>query len=336
MSKPGAETTITEGGTKLSQGKVVIVIATAATMIVAWYSFSGPANGLNAPAIAVTSAEQGTIETLRQIASVSFETNENGNIVQLSATGPDVGDAELAGISKLSRLQKLTLNESRVTNESLKVIGELTDLKTLLLEKTAITAEGLESLTSLKSLEHVSLAGCSLGDDGAAAIGRMTSLLFLDLRQSDISDAGLRSLTGLNRLQRLYLNGTNVSGEGLSEWGSHPSLQLLNLSGVGLTKDTIRNLAGFPELGQLYLDGVSIDDEFLSTLVDTVVTSLPKLEFLSLADTNISDSSVEMMKRLSTAKELFNVSLTGTPLSLEAYRVLAAATSNISYSVDYN
>jgi hypothetical protein len=54
-----------------------------------------------------------------------------------------------------------------------------------------------------------------------------------------------------------------------------------------------------------------------------------------LNDTNVSDSSVEIMQRLGKAPELFMVSLSGTPLSLEAYRLLAPETPNISYTVDY-
>lgn len=291
--------------------------------------------GTDSDAASVSHTEQAVIDALGPDSGISFKSNTEGHIVQLSAGGPEFSDSQASQLTALPHLRVLQLNESGITDKSLTAIGELTALETLQLEDTEVTGTGLSALTKLSALQHLSLANCTLGPDGVAPLAELKALQILDLRSTDLTDEGLRSLGGLSSLQRLYLGDTPISGEGLDAFQNHQSLEVLNLAGVAVNEKAIRALQGFPGLRQLMLSGTPVDDELLAIIVDVIVTSLPQLNGLSLSNTELGDSSTEILAGLKQAPELSLVGLESTPISKPAFVKLARETPDLRYMVDY-
>jgi internalin A len=84
---------------------------------------------------------------------------------------------------------------ANIPEETLKAIAELTDLRVLQLGYSAINADGLHILSSLKKVEKLGLQGCSRVDD--AALGELAgwkSLKYLDLQEDPVTEKGLEML----------------------------------------------------------------------------------------------------------------------------------------------
>jgi Leucine-rich repeat (LRR) protein len=82
------------------------------------------------------------------------------DVVVLQMANPDVTDETLRYLKGLKNLRELDLNDTRVTDEGLAVLAELPALKTLRLRKTAITDEGFRRhLLGKKQLTELDLTG---------------------------------------------------------------------------------------------------------------------------------------------------------------------------------
>jgi internalin A len=84
---------------------------------------------------------------------------------------------------------------SGIPEETLKAIEELKELRTLYLGYSAITPDGLRTLSSLDKVEKLGLQGCSKVDDAALAeLARWKSLKYVDLQEDPVTEKGLAML----------------------------------------------------------------------------------------------------------------------------------------------
>lgn len=105
------------------------------------------------------------------------------------ATTPAADDA-LANLKGLDKLQKLTLNGTKITDAGLEHLKGLAGLQKLYLVDTKVGDAGLEHLKGLAGLQVLSLVG------------------------TQVTDAGLEHLKGLSNLQIVFLYGTKVTDAG--------------------------------------------------------------------------------------------------------------------------
>jgi hypothetical protein len=73
--------------------------------------------------------------------------------------GPDLNDADLATLTSLRQIRRLSLDRTQVTDRGLVHLQKLPHLRYLSLDETKVTDDGLESLHACHSLEFVSLYG---------------------------------------------------------------------------------------------------------------------------------------------------------------------------------
>jgi hypothetical protein len=106
----------------------------------------------------------------------------------------------------------------KITDEDLKELAGLKNLRFLRLNNTQVTSAGLKQLSGLGDLQAVDLGG------------------------TQVSDAGLKELAGLKNLQVLLLDNTKVTNEGLKELTSLKSLRAVNLRKTGVTEEGARQL----------------------------------------------------------------------------------------------
>ena len=101
-----------------------------------------------------------------------------------------IGDDKLDTLAGLDKAEKLTLNNTKVTDAGLDKVKGLASLKKLYLVDTAITDAGLEKIKGMANLEILSLAG------------------------TQVTDAGLEHVKALGNLKTLFVAGTKVSEDG--------------------------------------------------------------------------------------------------------------------------
>ena len=96
--------------------------------------------------------------------------------------------------------------EGEVTNEGLPVIHD-----------TKVTDEGLKHLKELSKLQSLYLAANKVTDEGLKHLEGLTSLQTLHLAANKVTDEGLVHLKGLNNLHSLSLINTKVTDEGVDK-----------------------------------------------------------------------------------------------------------------------
>ncbi|MCE9562926.1 MAG: protein kinase [Planctomycetes bacterium] len=113
-------------------------------------------------------------------------------------------------------LNSLYLVQSNLTDEHLKVIGQLTALTSVNLSATVsgITDAGLGHLAGLTKLESLFLEELAITDAGLRHLTSLPALTSLGLSKTAISDAGIESLAKLKSLVYLGIAGTRITEAG--------------------------------------------------------------------------------------------------------------------------
>jgi len=154
------------------------------------------------------------------------------------------------------------------TDDVLRSIGELAELRELLLDNADVTDADLLYLKRLCRVEVLSL-------DGA-----------------NITDAGLPYLNSMTALRELHLSRTHVSGASLTHLRGMTDLEILNLNGTAITDDALRHMRGLDALEEVWLDDTDVSDAGLSHLVE-----LPRLEQISVVGAKTTREGRERLER---------------------------------------
>ena len=202
---------------------------------------------------------------------------------QFDPQGRPVRDARPPGWPWLRRLLgdeyfqtvvRVNLGGSKVTDDDLRVIGRLKQLKFLDLSETSISDDGLANITHLRDLQE------------------------LGLSDSRVTNAGMRHLQGLQALHTLVLEDTAIGDEGVKQIASLRKLQTLSLAGTRVTGAGISHLDGLKRLQFLYLRDCPVDDSAIEPLAD-----LPPLIELDVSSTNVSGAGLaELRNRMSSCE----------------------------------
>ncbi|MEZ6062549.1 MAG: hypothetical protein R3C19_19575 [Planctomycetaceae bacterium] len=199
---------------------------------------------------------------------------------------------------------EMFFQRGQVTDEKLKTLTNLQNLRDLDLAYTEVTDDGLSQFEQLTSLARIDLTGTKITDAGLEYIGRTPSLMELRLTNTRIGDPGLKTLTATaEKLRFVFLDGTDVGDEGLRQLSSMPSLEGVDLRGCrNITSAGVLHLAGLPNLKQLVVSETAVGDEFLS--------ELPKFRQLIFLDVgpNVTEAG---RANLASLTELVAVRLSG-------------------------
>ena len=189
------------------------------------------------------------------------------------------GFAVLARCRKLQTLRLSSLQPLQVTDEALKSLSGLTELRVLELGVTPFSSEGLSHLGGLPNLEEIWLDfnpqyndtaidtiakfkklrvlrcyGAPITDKGVAKLAGLSRLEDLQLGKSQVGDEGVKIIANLSRLRTLDLQYTRVTDAGMSHLRSLRQLHWLCVKGTAVTRTGLALLSDLPELDSLYLD----------------------------------------------------------------------------------
>ncbi|WP_040352825.1 leucine-rich repeat domain-containing protein [Blastopirellula marina] len=280
-------------------------------------------------------AERKAVSALKRLAMVEVEYDDQGAVVELRANSARMTDNAASHLVMLQSLQRLNLNQSGVTDKSLEIMGALPELRSLYLERTAVTSAGVAALASCEKLEELMLTECAIQDDALETIGQLPALTLLSLSETPITDAGMFHLQSLPHLKTLYLRDTAVTGEGFAMLKSSTDLRLIDLSDNSINRSTIETLRSFPNLERLYLGRTSLTDELLPEFIDTLIRFNPHLRGLAIMEVPITDNSLTPLKRLAELPDLAVVDFRETGVTRGAFQELIKATPEVNFSAHY-
>jgi hypothetical protein len=141
------------------------------------------------------------------------------------------------------RVVSVSLRDTRVTDDDLKLLQKLTAVENLDLTNTRVTGSGLAHLRGLKNLAVLSLWKTRVDDVGLAHLEGLTRLWQLVLDDTTVTDAGLAHLAGLTNLEEwLGLAGTKITDAGLKHLTKLTRLQSLNVRLTAVTENGARTL----------------------------------------------------------------------------------------------
>ena len=246
-----------------------------------------------------------------------------------------ITDHELAVIGKLDDLQTLNLSDSftcrnsEISDEGIRYLSNLNQLRVLYLARTRITNDGLRHVRSLGELEEIDISNTAVGSSGMAHLRNLESITALNLDGTRVDDAGLIHIGKLHKLESLSLGGTQVSGTEIPQLNQLENLVDLNLDSTSITDLACVKIAKLKTLTRLSLNDTRVTDDAIGALTEltnlnqlalhwTFVTddgnkiikhALPKLEIQT--GTRLPDRDVDAIKRLLKSNHEFEGEILG-------------------------
>jgi len=179
-----------------------------------------------------------------------------------------LNDDRLAQLTGLAELEYLQTNLAQVTDDGLKPLARLQNLRNVKFfhPGKAFSGAGLAYLAELPSLESLTVAGSlSFNDEGMAAVAKLTRLKELRTWHAGQTLEGMKRLKDLKNLKRLYLGQrltykppACVSDEIISILVDMKSLEQLQLDEARLSLAALQQLKRLPALKKLTLGGIDI------------------------------------------------------------------------------
>lgn len=179
---------------------------------------------------------------------------------------PAATDATMKGLGRLTGLTTLLLWGDELSDDSLEELKPLENLRYLSLSARGASDAGVAALGHLRRLEWLSVGGERLTDDGLKPLAGLTHLRTLSVCSLKVGDAGMKSLAKLDRLESLSVFGCKVTDAGVAELAGLTRLRRLSLTGCRVTDGGLKSLAGMTQLRHLDLRSTSVTDDGLAAL----------------------------------------------------------------------
>jgi hypothetical protein len=97
-------------------------------------------------------------------------------------------------VSWFDRVYLVALSETVISNEGLKRLGGLTNLRMLLLTNTKISDDGMKHLSGLTNLQFLWLENTQITDEGLKHLRSLPFLIYVDLTDTKVTNEGIKEL----------------------------------------------------------------------------------------------------------------------------------------------
>ena len=243
-------------------------------------------------------------ETDRIALEEFFAEREEGKYRAGYAGSPGAGYAFFDGIK---RVTSFSLEERGLTGSITSGLGNLSNLKWLLLRNNELSGSIPSTLGNLSNLEHLLLGNNELSGSIPSTLGNLSNLELLMLHQNQLSGPIPPSLGNLSNLEQLMLHQNQLSGP------IPPSLgNLSNLEHLWLQENQLSGPIP-PSLGNLSnLERLHLQENQLSGPIPPSLGNLSNLEHLQLQQNQLSGS---IPPELANLTRVWNLELWGNQLS---------------------
>ena len=140
--------------------------------------------------VEIASAEPADENIINALTQQGFRVSpiaQNSNLLEVSNQDTLTKEKIEALLQVKDQVTWLSLGDCGITDEMLPVIGQLSKLSRLKLEKNPITSEGIKSLVNLDNLESLNLFSTQVDDQAAQSIQQMKALQSVYLWQSQFT-----------------------------------------------------------------------------------------------------------------------------------------------------
>ncbi len=213
------------------------------------------------------------------------------NINELKLQAPNLNGSGFRFLSSAS-LVRLVINDSKLSDECLKSIATLKNLRYLeFVDCEGITHDGIQNLKDLP-LNTLTVTGCGLSNEDMLAINEIRSLSALDISNNKkISQDAITRLTESNKLQAFAISPEQM-GDGCYETLARiNTLQTLTFSGSKPIDDTnLVLLRSLPELNRMVFAGSCLPAKTIPILL-----AFPSLQRLEFTGKEYSDDHLAML-----------------------------------------
>ncbi|MBL0743532.1 c-type cytochrome domain-containing protein [Chryseolinea lacunae] len=146
------------------------------------------------PECDVSAADDNAVRALTSRGVLILPVGEESHYLSVSfVNARNTGDADLQTLLPLKQqIVWLNLSRSKITDEGLKTVAQLSGIRQLQLEYTAVGDAGLNHLTSLEQLRLLNVVGTKVTDAGVASLSPLTNLKKLFLYQTTVTAEGIR------------------------------------------------------------------------------------------------------------------------------------------------
>jgi Leucine-rich repeat (LRR) protein len=229
------------------------------------------------------------LESLR--ASKSLQTL--GTLCNISTTG-------MRYLGETTSLRELDLDFLPITDDGVRQLTGMSNLRKLLLRGTKITDKCGAFLAALKGLESLDLSETRIADDGVRQLKPLAVLAYLALNSANVTDAGTVCLDGMLALESLHLNRTQVGDATAERIGRLQKLEWLELSSTRISDAGLESLAKAQSLKLLSLVNTSVTGQG--------VLKLTKLKNLETLDVSMTKVTYKVRRRF-PSKTMVNVDM---------------------------
>jgi len=219
-------------------------------------------------ALTVPDGSQWTDADFRQIAELQH--------LKMLSLSKGLDDGRLSQLAALADLEYLQTNLAQVTDEGLKPLARLKNLKNLKFFHPGkeFTGAGLVHLGNLPNLESLTVAGSlAFNDDGMAAVTKLAGLKEFRTWHAGSTDEGVKKLKELKHLKSLHLGQRLTykppacpTDATIAVLADMKSLESLQLDEARLTFTALRLLKQLPALKKLTLGGIDISKDDVERL----------------------------------------------------------------------
>ena len=220
-------------------------------------------------------------------------TDEAGRVAKLDLHINNLSGPMPPELGDVSNLRVLVLEGNDLTGPLPPELGDLSNLERLNLSGNNLTGPLPPELGDLASLVNLNLSRNNVTGPIPPALGRMPSLWGLNLDSNNLTGPIPPALGRMPSLWGLNLDSNNLTGPIPPELGDLPSLEILKLRS--------NNLSGPvpPELGRLTsLEWLILNDNNLTGPVPTEVGNLSNLDILRLGANRLTGSLPSSMTSL--------------------------------------
>lgn len=147
----------------------------------------------------------------------------------------DLDDESAAAIGDFPRLRELSLHYTKITDQGLADLCELSQLELLVVSSPHITSASFEPVSRLTKLRHLGTWSWKINDADFAKLHDAPQLTSLGL-VTPLTNASVAELCKLTQLKRLNLDGDEITDESLAYLRELPELEWLYMRDSGVDK----------------------------------------------------------------------------------------------------
>lgn len=259
---------------------------------------------------------------LQKLRSFSFH-NLEGSKLYMKRRVTDEGILQLAN---LSRIQRLGLSYTRVTQKSLDGLKKLIDMEHLEIGPASIRDDVLPLLDHYKGLKRLKIhMATRVTDNGMKHLNKFSQLEHLDLGITGVRGPGLRHLTDLKRIRYISL-GMMSMDSGMSHLSKMTSLETVVLGNSFVSDAGMVHLASLKKLRNLSIESSRVSDVGVAH-----VAKLKELREIHLWKAKVTDKGLQLLGQLPNLRRIV---LYETKVSCAGMKKLAEGRPKLDTNVD--